>query len=162
MTTDIVTGATTFVELELDVTAERMWKVITDVTRIGEWSPECVHAAWLDEPGVGARYEARNVFPHGFVGEVICEVTEMTAPKRFAWKVLNADDGDHGSSWSYELVDRGEKVLVRNVFRHEAGLTGLRVYVDENPAQAAEILEGRLQELRTNMTKTLRAMAASA
>ncbi|TWP54183.1 SRPBCC family protein [Lentzea tibetensis] len=167
MRTDYVTGARVDVELELDVPAQRLWELITDVTRIGEWSPECVHADWLDTPGVGARFEARNEFPHGFVGHVICEVTEMTAPTRFAWTVGGKDvidDDDHKteSLWYYELVPQGSKVLVRHGFEHGPGMTGLREHVEANPSRGTDILEGRLRELRENMTTTLRAMAASA
>ena len=38
--------------------AERVWAMVSDVTRMGEWSPEAVRAEWLDGangPSVGAR-----------------------------------------------------------------------------------------------------------
>lgn len=158
--TDIVTGASVDVEVELPIAAARLWELITDVPRISEWSPECVHAAWLDEPGVGARFEGRNVFPHGFVGEVVCEVTAFDAPTRFAWTVFD-DDERPASLWSYELTPRKNGVLVRQRFEHGPGVTGLKEYIHSCPEQAEQILADRLEELRRNMSSTLAAMAAS-
>jgi uncharacterized protein YndB with AHSA1/START domain len=42
---------------------ERVYDLISDVTRMGQWSPECVRCEWLDGatgPEVGARFKARN------------------------------------------------------------------------------------------------------
>jgi ligand-binding SRPBCC domain-containing protein len=43
--------------------AGRVWSMVTDVTRMGEWSPETEGAEWIDGatgPAVGARFKARN------------------------------------------------------------------------------------------------------
>jgi hypothetical protein len=43
-----------------------VWDLIADVTPVGEWSPECVRAAWLGEPGrpqLGARFTGYNRMP---------------------------------------------------------------------------------------------------
>ncbi|MDX3231861.1 SRPBCC family protein [Streptomyces sp. ME19-01-6] len=64
----------------------RLWEAITDLSRIGDWSPECTDAAWLDGhsgPAVGARYEARNRFLHGLVTQVVCEVVAAKRPFTF-------------------------------------------------------------------------------
>ena len=40
-----------------------MWAVVRNVTRVGEWSHECVDADWLagaDAPVAGARFRGRN------------------------------------------------------------------------------------------------------
>jgi len=56
------TGAQVDVELIVDKEPTAMWDLITDVARIGEWSPECKGGAWLDggTPRVGARFEGEN------------------------------------------------------------------------------------------------------
>lgn len=53
---DQVTGARTEVELTVGVAPEKFWEIVADVTRIGEFSPECKAAAWLDadSPGPGS------------------------------------------------------------------------------------------------------------
>jgi hypothetical protein len=42
---------------------ERVYDVVSDVTRMGEWSPETVKCEWLDGasgPAVGARFKGSN------------------------------------------------------------------------------------------------------
>ena len=40
-------------QIEIGADAETIYDLISDVTRIGDWSPECVAAAWTEgEPGV--------------------------------------------------------------------------------------------------------------
>jgi hypothetical protein len=34
--------------LHIDVPPERLYDVVTDVRRMGEWSPECVACDWLE------------------------------------------------------------------------------------------------------------------
>ena len=43
--------------------AGRVWSMVTDVTRMGEWSPETEGAEWIDGatgPAVGARFKGHN------------------------------------------------------------------------------------------------------
>ena len=70
-----VTGATTEALIRVGNSPEEVWELVTDVSRIGEWSPECTGAAWLDEgdgPAVGRRFEGHNRFANGQIGTVTC------------------------------------------------------------------------------------------
>lgn len=99
-----VAGATTEVDVEVAVPAERMWDLVTDVERIGEWSPEVFAAEWLERSGPrpGARSLGRNRPPGG---DVTCVVTEAERPGVFAWVVLTqamdriARARSGGTSW---------------------------------------------------------------
>ncbi len=162
---DQVTGARVDVEMEVAVPRERLWDLITDVSRIGEWSPECFEAGWLDgsAPGarVGARFAARNRYPDGRVRSVVCEVTEARRPETFAWVVLdNQDDPERpGSFWSYRLLPGTAPgtTLVRHSFMHGPGMTGARKVAERDPAA----LDRRLEQLRGFMTATLTAISRS-
>jgi hypothetical protein len=91
-----VTGLTTAAEEMVAARPEVVWDLAADITRVGEWSPECIQAAWLGEPGrpkPGARFTGRNRFPNGFEYEVTCVVAEADRPRTFAWVVLD-DSGD--------------------------------------------------------------------
>jgi hypothetical protein len=161
---DGLTGAFAEVELVVDVPIDRVWSLVTDVGRMGDWSPECVFAAWRpaqgEVPYAGARFEARNEYADGFTATVECVVTEAVRPSVFSWVVL--DDGRDaerpGSIWRYELEDRGRGTRVRQRFTHGPGLTGLRAFTRDHPGRARTALEGRLAELRANMSATLQAM----
>ncbi|MGA8116300.1 MAG: SRPBCC family protein [Actinocatenispora sp.] len=161
---DLVTGATTEVQLTVDLPPDKVWELVGDVTRIGEWSPECVGARWLTRseggPSTGDRYEARNEYPGGFESTVECVVVEADRPHTFAWVVLDDErDVDRpGSIWRYSLRPAGGGTAVTHTFTHGPGLTGLREGAEADPDRTAAVLAGRLDALRRNMTATLTAM----
>ncbi|MEU0809995.1 SRPBCC family protein [Streptomyces sp. NPDC005970] len=164
-----VTGAHTEVELLVDLTVDELWPAITDLSRYGDWSPECTHAAWLDgwtEPAVGARYEARNRFPNGLVTQVLCVVTAAQPPYSFGWDVYGGAPETHElfATWRYDLrpAARPEQTVVRQSFTHGPGDSGARAAVRADPANAAAILQGRLDQLRRNMKLTIGAMICDA
>jgi hypothetical protein len=56
-------GATGTVRQLIEAPREVVYDLVTDVTRMGEWSPECVACEWVDGatgPAVGARFRGRN------------------------------------------------------------------------------------------------------
>ncbi|HEX6526824.1 MAG TPA: SRPBCC family protein [Streptosporangiaceae bacterium] len=166
--TDEVTGLTAVAEEMVAAPPELVWDLVADVTRVGGWSPECIRAAWLGEPGrpqPGARFTGHNRFPDGFEYEVICVVTEADRPRAFAWVVLD-DSGDPtrpSSSWRYQIDPLpGGGSRVRQRFTHGPGASYLRAVPARAPDLAAEIIAARRDGLRANMTATLRAMKATA
>ena len=166
---DEVTGLTAAAEQVVAARPELVWDLVADITRIGGWSPECIGAAWLGEPGrpqPGARFTGHNRLPNGFEYEVTCLVTEADRPRAFAWVVLD-DSGDPArpsSSWRYRIDPLpgggGSKVWQR--FTHGPGASYLRAAAANAPDRAAEIIAARRDELRANMRATLRAMKAAA
>jgi uncharacterized protein YndB with AHSA1/START domain len=161
------TGARVDVELIVDKEPAAMWELVTDVARIGEWSPECKGGAWLEDGSAraGARFEGRNEFGNGFRGTVTCVVTEARRPDVFEWVVLDPSLSPEspGSIWRYELTpgDGPGQTRVHHRFVHGPGDTGLSEYMAECPEQAQQILQDRLDVLRKHMTVTLEAMARS-
>ena len=161
------TGATVEVEMVVDKDPGKMWDLVTDVSRIGDWSPECAGAAWLDggRPERDARFEGHDEFSGGFSSTVTCVVTEARRRAVFEWIVLDPteDPACPGSIWRYELVrgDSPGQTRVRHRFVHGCGLTGLSRAMHENPDEADAILADRLDTLRKHMTITLERMAAS-
>ena len=163
-----VTGLTVAVEEVIAAPPELVWDLVADVTRVGEWSPECIQVAWLAEPGrpqPGARFTGHNRLPNGFEYEVTCVVTEADRPRAFAWAVLD-DSGDlacPSSSWRYRIDPLpGGGSLIRQRFTQGPGASYLREAAAMAPNRAADIIEARLGRLRANMSATLRAMKATA
>jgi hypothetical protein len=163
-----VTGLTVAVEEVIAALPELVWDLAADVTRVGEWSPECIRASWLGEPGQaepGARFTGRNRFPNGFEYEVTCMVTEANRPGVFAWVVLD-DCGDPAcpsSAWRYQIDPLpGGASLVRHRFTQGPGASYLREVAAMAPNRAGKIIAARLAGLRANMSVTLRAMKAAA
>ncbi len=163
-----VTGLTAAVDEVVAVRPELVWDLVADVTRIGGWSPECIRAAWLGEPGrprPGARFTGYNRLGNGFEYEVTCVITEADRPRAFAWVVLD-DRGDPAcpsSSWRYRIDPLpGGGSRVRQRFTHGPGASYLRAVSAQAPDRAAEIIAARRDRLRANMSATLRAMKAVA
>ena len=162
-----VTGLTAAAEEVVAARPELVWDLVADVTRIAGWSPECIRAAWLGEPGrprPGARFTRHNRLPNGFEYEVTCVVTEADRPRAFAWVVLD-DSGDPArpsSLWRYLIDPLPGGSRVRQRFTHGPGDSYLRAAGAKAPDQAAEIIAARRDGLRANMGATLRAMKAAA
>ena len=163
-----VTGLTAAAEVVVAARPELVWDLVADVTQVGWWSPECIQAAWLGEPGrprSGARFTGRNRFPDGLEYEVTCVVTEADRPRAFAWVVLD-DSGDPArpsSSWRYEIGPLpGGGCRVRQRFTHGPGASFLRAVAAKAPNRAAEIIAARRDWLQANMSATLRAMKDAA
>jgi hypothetical protein len=105
----------------VDATAATVYELVSDITRAGEWSPECVGGAWVSgEVGrVGARFHGYNQDgPAAWTSE--SEVLRADEGRAFAFSVLRfrvggaGDGGDwmDGSAlgdmtWAFELADNG-------------------------------------------------------
>ena len=165
MGTDVVTGATVEVAVEMDGTAAQIWELISDVGRVGAWSPECVDAWWVDLepplPRVGARFQGHNRYPGGFEATTDCVVTTVRPPSEFTWVVLDPEAlvERPGSVWSYRLAPAAGRTKVTQRFVHGPGMTGLRSAADKEPGHAPQVVQARLSALRRNMLTTLTAMA---
>ena len=51
------------VSIEISAPQEKVYDLVSDVTRMGEWSPECARCEWTGEavgPAVGARFKGHN------------------------------------------------------------------------------------------------------
>lgn len=83
-----------------------IWDLISDVTRIGEYSPETFEAEWLDGatgPAVGARFRGhvkRN--GRGPVYWTQCKVTACDPGREFAFAVMTG--GRELNTWRYVLA----------------------------------------------------------
>jgi len=85
--------------------ADRIWRVLSDVTRIGEFSPETFEAEWLDGatgPQVGARFRGhvkRN--GKGPIYWTSCTVIAAEPGREFAFGVGSAVKPLN--TWRYRL-----------------------------------------------------------
>lgn len=90
----------------LDIAASPavVYDLVTDVTRIGERSPECYHAEWLDgasSAATGARFRGRNrIGPIKWT--TTCTVTTAESPREFAFSVIDGN-GREQTRWRYTI-----------------------------------------------------------
>ena len=97
---------------------QAIWDLVSDVTRIGSYSPETFEAEWLDGatgPAVGARFRGhvkRN--GRGPVYWTTCEVTESEPGRVFAFNVITG--GRPLNTWRYRLEPADAATAVTESF----------------------------------------------
>ena len=130
-----------------------VWPLLSDVERMAGLGPEHVEAHWLDPgPEVGARFTGKNR-RDGFEWEVPCQIVECDPPYRLAWTVLEPENPS--SVWSYTLTPDGDGTVVVQRFQHGPNYSFIRLWVEEKPEHAAEIVGERVDTLRADMEVTL-------
>lgn len=98
------------VTVHMAAAPEKVWALVSDVTRIGEFSPETFEAEWLEGasgPVVGARFRGhvrRN--GRGPVYWTTCKVLACEANQRFTFGVVVGDKVMN--TWGYELEAKGD------------------------------------------------------
>jgi len=117
------------VTVHMDAPPDRIWQLVSDVTRIGSYSPETFEAEWLDGatgPAVGARFRGhvkRN--GKGPTYWTTCTVRECEPGKVFSFgvgpkeKPLNV--------WTYRIEPSGTGADVTESFEL-ANTAMLRLY----------------------------------
>jgi uncharacterized protein YndB with AHSA1/START domain len=88
---------------QVAATPDDVYAMVSDVTRMGSWSPETTSCRWLDGatgPTVGARFRGTN--KRGpLLWQTTCTVTTAEPGKRFAFDVKFGPAPI--SSWAYDL-----------------------------------------------------------
>ncbi len=96
-----------------------VWDLVSDVTRIGEFSPETFEARWLADasaPQAGARFRGhvrRN--GRGPVYWTTCTVTASDPGREFAFAV-NGPGEVVVNTWRYQLTPNGDGTDVTESF----------------------------------------------
>lgn len=108
MTTPRPIEATTVIDAPVD----DVWRLVSDVARMSEWSPECRRIFVLDRgeglrPGsllIGINRRGAVVWP------TRSRIVRLEPPQAVAWKTLES-----GATWTYELepVSDGTRVTAR-------------------------------------------------
>ncbi len=92
------------VEREIAAAPEDVWELISDVTRMGDWSPECTGGTWLGDasgPAVGARFRGTN--KAGWRRWwTTATVTEADPGKSFVFKVASGPMPI--ATWGYQIA----------------------------------------------------------
>jgi uncharacterized protein YndB with AHSA1/START domain len=141
---------------EIGAPPEQVWAMVSDVTRMGEWSPEASEGEWLSGatgPQPGAKFRSTN-----------------RVGKR-KWKtVATVVDADPGRRFSFRVGSMGLKVAEWS-YTFEPTPTGCRVtesWSDQRSAvfkritQLATGVANRGTHNRTGMEQTLERLATAA
>ena len=142
------------VSVWMDAEPAEVWDLVSDVTRIGEFSPETFEARWTrgsTGPEVGAWFKG-HVKRNG-VGPTywsLCRVTRCEVEEVFEFAV--GTEEMNVNNWGYRLEPKDGGTLVTEYFRMGSNL----------PTRAYWLLLGPLRRRtnRTGMRTTLQRMKA--
>jgi hypothetical protein len=94
--------ARTEVSIHADASPQRCWELVSDITNMGRWSPECHRARWLDGGGPvsGARFRGWN--RRGLLRwSTSCVVDVAEEPSTFTFTVVHWDR--RLTTWAYHF-----------------------------------------------------------
>jgi uncharacterized protein YndB with AHSA1/START domain len=109
------------VTVHIDAPADKVWDLVTDITRIGEFSPETFEAEWIGGatgPAIGARFKGhvkRN--GRGPTYWAVCEVTDYQPKTEFGFTVIVGNR--RVNNWRYELAQTDSGTDVTESFQLE-------------------------------------------
>ena len=149
----MASSSTVSVSTDIAADPKVVYDLITDLPRMGEWSPENRGGKWrggATGPAVGAKFKGRNKNGwRSWSTDVV--VTEAQAPETFAFRVSAI--GMPASVWRYEIAPTatGCRVTesfedVRNAFLTRAG--GVVTGVKDRPTHNKQAMETTLANLK--------------
>ena len=145
------------IEISRDIAAspEAVYAAISDVTRMGEWSPECYACEWhdgFDGPAVGAVFDGHNRHAdHEWTTQG--KVIEAEPGRSFAFECSMMDF--HFSNWGYRIEPTEKGCQVTEWTEN---------LLPEDLQKAAEEISGigdRTERNRRTMQGTLERLAAA-
>ena len=142
--------------IEINASPLVVYELVSDITRMGERSPECYRCEWLDGtsgPEVGARFRG-----HNRLGPIrwstTCTVTKAEPGREFAFTVVSRH-GRPETEWRY-LITSATNATVTTVTESYRFLWCPRA------ARLAEIPFPRDRQLRRGLRQTLANVKAAA
>lgn len=156
-TTTLLTGVTEAAEsIDVAVDAMTAWQAVSDVTRMGEWSPEATGAVLLDDGPLkeGTRFRGKNAIG-GKKWTTTCTVVAVEPGRRFAFEVSALGPT---ARWTYEFEPIGGGTRITETWedlRHGvrgrlAALIGWWVYgVRHRSSHNPATMQATLRALKT-------------
>jgi uncharacterized protein YndB with AHSA1/START domain len=143
------------VTVAVDAPAEVVWDLVADVTRMGEWSPECYSCRWIGktrEPVVGARFVGfnRRGWARWFTTN---EVVEAERGRAFVFRTRET-----GVRWGYRLEPDGAGTRLTET----RDLADARIWLIKLGGPFVGGADHHAGELREGMRQTLDRLKAAA
>ena len=156
-----MTQRTSHVAVSIDIAAtpDEVYSLVSDITRMGEWSPECVECSWAKGatgPEVGARFKARNKGARGPAWRNTPTVTAARAGHEFAFNRKGQGIGSY--TWRYVMEPTTTGTRLTESFDAEKVLGPVMTFITEKWTGSSD----RDADLRRGMTTTLARLKAAA
>ncbi|HMG26566.1 MAG TPA: SRPBCC family protein [Acidimicrobiia bacterium] len=130
--------------IQIQAPPEKVYDMITDVTRMGEWSPETVRAEWVGGatgPAVGARFKGHNKL--GLARWSTTPTVKVADPgKEFTFET--GKPGKEATRWTYRFMPKDGGTALTESF--EALRYGAFMKLTAKPEKRAAKLTGDIQQ----------------
>jgi hypothetical protein len=150
-------------EIDIDANAAVVWTLISDPTRIGTFSPECLGGTWDRDDqtgGLGARFTCRNRWA-GREWTTTSTVTQWEPERAVSWIV--GEPREPSATWRYQLHPRkGAGTRLVEFMEFGTAPSGTTARIAEVPAKEEFVIAARTAEHRRNMELTLEAIRSAA
>jgi uncharacterized protein YndB with AHSA1/START domain len=147
------------VSIDIDAPPATVYDLVSDITRMGEWSPECYRCTWTkgaNGPAVGARFRARNKGGRGPSWFNTPVVTVADAPSEFAFNRSGPGIGSY--TWRYRTEPTSTGTKLTESFEAERPLGALMTWLTMKWTGS----EDRDADLHEGMVTTLARIKAAA
>lgn len=147
------------VSIDIAAPPERVYDLVADITRMGEWSPECRKCTWVKGatgPAVGARFRATNKGRRGPAWFNTPTVTAAEPGREFAFNRSGPGIGSY--TWRYVLEPTAHGTRLTESFEAERPLSGAMSRITEVWVGSKD----RDADLHEGMTTTLARIKAAA
>ncbi len=151
-------GTTGEASIHIDASPEKVYELVSDVRRMGEWSPECRHCEWLDGatgPAVGARFKGSN--RSGFA-RWSTKPRVVTADEGREFAFATELRGKDLTKWSYRFDPDGDGTKLTESFEL---MNDMPAYISFTEKYVMRIKD-RKADLEKNMQATLTRIKATA
>lgn len=142
-------------QLKVAAAPEDVYDLIADVTRMGEWSPECYRCRWLDGAtfgSVGARFRGSNRFGM-FRWSRTCEVLAAARGAEFSFRTVPDRLFRSSTRWTFHFAADGDGTLIEQRYQVERR---------SRPIDLFDRLTGHTEAVARGMQKTLARVRAAA
>ncbi len=99
------------VSLDIDADADQLYAMVSDLPRIGEWSPECERVEWdgdVTAPVEGTEFVGFNAVGPGRRIRYKRHGTVLTAEAGKAFSFITDEGGKPSTAWHYTFEPLGE------------------------------------------------------
>jgi uncharacterized protein YndB with AHSA1/START domain len=115
------------VSRDIEAPPEKIWALVTDLPRMGEWSPENKGGEWTKgatSAAVGAQFKGRN--SNGKKSwSTLVKVNACDAPKKFSFGLMVF--GKNWCDWVYELEQTSTGCRVTHSWVDHRGWLGAKI-----------------------------------
>ncbi len=141
-------------QIHIEATPEQVYSMVADVTRMGEWSPECYRCEWLDGadgPSAGARFRGYSK-SNWLRWSRLVEVRVAEPGKEFAFTTLTDFVNKDSTDWRYTFEPSDGGTLVTESYsatRHPSLPIRVISTLARRPHDMGPHMRSTLQRIKT-------------